>query len=694
MAPLLRHLHRFRWTLILAVVCTCLQVFFELQLPGYMSDLVNTGIQSYGIEEAAPERLTAEDARLLESGMLPAERRLLRESYEEGADGILERRPLTPEALAALDGAIVVSEWTILDMIAALPGGRDVGWAASSETIPDLSDVNLRVIRSSATLLADQPDAAAAAARRSAEAIPPRLAAQTGAAFAAAFHEAAGQDPQVFQRSYMLKTGGGMALCAGIAACFSFLTSLMAAQTGAGLARNLRRAVFVRVQDFTRADFDHFTKASLLARTTTDITLVQSSTVAFIRIILFAFCMGLGGIILAALSSAALAWILTGAVAAISAVVWCILRITRPRYRIVQNMIDRLNLITREDVEGAATIRVFGGEEQEEKRFDKANDLLSTTQLGINRVLIFLSPAFGLVLNLTSLAIVWLGADAVARSAIEVGTIIADIQYAGVVLSAFVLIAGMFVIVPRTAVAAERIRAVLSRKQPETASAAAPEDAEPGSLTAENLVFRYPGAPSPALNGVSFIADPGQITAIVGQTGSGKTTLLDLLVRAHEPEGGTVRLGGRDLRTLDQDALDAALSYLPQEREPLGTVPAPDFAEPGWVPAAGEVRRRDLKAPVLRRLVLGQAASAYLLDEPFAGLRETDHPALWQQLRRAAGQGPVIMAVSHVRWASRADQILVLEHGKITARGTHRELLAASDLYRRLTQAEGEGDAT
>lgn len=687
MLQLFRYLHTFRWTLLLAIVCICLQVFLELQLPGLMSSLVNTGIQNRGIENAAPEVIPAADARLVETFMTPEEVELLTESYQAQPGGIWERRELPAEQLDALNRAFTVSEWTVLLLMADLPGGAEIGSAARSERIPDLSEVNLAAIRGNADELADLPPAVADAARLRSEAIPERLAAQTGAAFAASFYEAAGWDPEVVQRNYMFGTGALMALCAGLAGGFSLLVSFAAAQTGSGLARNLRRAVYTTVQGFTRADFDHYTKASLLTRTTADITLVQSTVISGIRILVFAVCMGVGGVVLAAASSAALAWILAGAVAAAGCVMLCIFRITRPRYRIVQNMIDRLNLIAREDVAGAATIRVFGGEQHEEERFDQANDLLATTQLGINRVLIFLSPAFGLILNGASLAIVMLGAEAVQHSLIEVGSIIADVQYVGVVLTAFALVAGMFVVVPRADVSAERIRAVLERQHPgETGALEAP--APP--LAVEAVSFSYPGSPVPAVKDVSFEAPTGSITAVLGLTGSGKTTLLDLLVRAHDPDAGAVRLNGKDIRTLAREALDGAISYLPQDRDPLpaGT-PADDYLEPGWIPGPAQPGYR-LTVPALRRLVLSGPAALFVLDDPFAGMLERDLAALWQELRAASERGAVLLAASHVRHVRSADRILMLEGGRITASGTHSELLSASDLYRRLAQAEGE----
>lgn len=692
MSQLLSYLHKFWWTLLAAILCICSQVFFELQLPGFMSALVSTGIQCRGIEHAAPAALTEADAELVTSFMTPPELTLFDQSYA-AEDGTFHLTEVSEDTLAQLDRAFTVSEWTVLRLMAALPAGREIGGAAASQTMPDLSDVNLNTIRQSAGQLRRLPTVSVAAARHRAAAIPEQLALQTGAAFAAAFDEAAGADPAAIQRTYMLRTGGRMALCAGVAALFSILVNLTAARTGAGLARNLRRAIFVRVQSFSRADFDHFTNASLLARTTSDVTLVQSAAIAAIRIVVFAFCMGSGGIVLAAFSSPVLAWILAAAVAAVSAVILSIFRITRPRYRIVQDMIDRLNLVAQEDVEGASTIRVFGGEKHEEERFDQANDRLATTQLGINRVLIFLSPAFGLAANLVSLAIVGLGADAVQRSALEIGNIVADIQYAGIVLTAFTLVAGMFVIVPRAAVSAERIGAVLGWTPDFRETETAGREAGPrADVVAERAGYAYPRSPRRVLKDISFTARSGQVTALVGLTGSGKTALLDLLSGARSPDSGSIQVGGLDLGHLPRSELDRLIAYLPQDRRLL--IPrqtGKSFIGAGLdAGAAQAVRIKDLSAEALRNDLLCRRALVYLLDEPFQGVRGADYTALWQQVRAAARQGAVVLATAHVSHARLADHIVLLSGGAMAAQGTHSELMRTSELYRRLAEAEGE----
>lgn len=693
MLKLLRYLHKTTWVLLLAVACICVQVFFELQMPGYMSELVTTGIQLRGMTHAAPEQITRPDAELVASYMTRSEQDLFAESYVPGPGDILELRDVTGPVLEQLDRAFTVSEWTILRLMAELPGAGDDG-RAGMEVMPNLSDVNLAAIQEDAAALRSLPSSAVAEARRHALAVSASLAAQTGAAFASAFCSAAGRDAAEIQRSFMLQTGGSMALCAAAAAGASLLVSLAAAKTGAGLARNLRRAVFMKVQSFRRTDFDRFTNASLLARTTNDISLVQSSVISYIRIILFAFCMGLGGVLLAAFSSPVLACILAAAVGAVSLIIWVIFRMTRPRYRIVQNMIDRLNLIAREGVEGAPTIRIFGGEKWEEQRFDKANDKLATTQLGINRVLIFLSPAFGLIINCVSLAIVWLGADAVQRSVLEVGSIVADIQYAGIVLSAGVLIAGMFVTIPRTAVSADRILAVLTL-DPDAADAdkTVPRNLLP-ELEAKHVRLTRPRTGRPVLEDVSLRAGAGEVTAVVGLTGCGKTTLLDVLAGAHDPDDGLLFLGGQDLRDLPRAARDDLIAYLPQERQMLVPgLPEDGCLDPDWNPQhTPAFRHKTLNAAELRRRLLASKALLYLLDEPFLGVRPSDRPSLWAELRAAAARGAVLIAASRVSDVQKADRILVLQNGRIETAGTHDDLMRSSELYRELAQAEGEVD--
>lgn len=656
----------------LSVVLVCGQAACELQLPTYMSELVNTGIQQRGLTDAVPERITDEALSLLLPYLSEKQQERIASAYIETQPGIYALRDdLTDAERVFLSRAFSVGEWTLIYLIRDLPGAPDTGAASRGRTVADPAQIRLDEVQEAASDRGGFTETEIETARFFARRVPRKLATLTGTAFAFEFNEDAGSDGLAAEKSFMLRMGGRMALIAVAAAICALGVSAASARASAGLEKNLRTAVFQKIHRMSPQDAARFTQASLLSRTTSDITLVRSSLEASIRIMCFAFAMGIGGIFMGLAIDPPLDWIVAAAVAAAFAVILGIFHITRPGYRTVQNMIDRLNLVTEESVAGAPVIRAYGAQTHEEERYDAANDLLASTQLKINRVLSFLSPSFTIIVNMASLAVVWLGAFQVRDLSVEVGTIIAFMQYVSIVVASFVMIAGMFVIIPRVSVAAERILEVLR-----TPERRADEEirnmqrADEDGLRAQNVRFRYEGAKRDALQGVSLTARPGEITGVIGKTGSGKSTLFSVLAGALEPQEGAVRAGGSDLRGLTVEELRGIFRVWPQEY---------GAAESG------------LKFREKMDGAKGAGGCVYLFDDslPAHGAGETGERR--KLLRRLSKRGAVLLASHSVRQIKDADRIYVMEDGRITAAGTHSQLLEKSAVYRELADAE-EGD--
>jgi len=523
---------------------------------------------------------------------------------------------------------------------------------------------------------------------------------------------------------YIFTVGFRMVLVALLGGMASIIVGFASARVAAGTTRDIRRAVFRTVEDFSNTEFDSFSTASLITRTTNDISQIQHLVLMLLRMVFFAPVMGIGSIIMAVQKSPSMSWILALAVIVVIGLIAIVFSIALPKFKMVQKLIDRLNLVSREHLSGLMVIRAFGTQEFERGRFKKTNDDLTSVNLFVNRVMVVLMPTMMLVMNFVSILIVWVGAHRIASSSMQVGDMMAYLQYAIGVIFSFLMLSMMFIIIPRAAVSAERIAEVLSTRS----SIRDPEHAEHidpalrGLVEFRDVSFRYSGAEDDVLHSISFTARPGETTAIIGATGSGKSTLVNLIPRFYDVSGGSLLVGGVDVRKLSQDELRHEIGYIPQKGVLMsGTIASnlrygkPDADEAELSEAAriaqadGFIKEKEggYESPIAeggsnvsggqkQRLAIARALvrrpPVYIFDDSFSSLDFKTDSSLRQALKASAAGSTVIIVAQRINTILNADRIVVLDDGKVAGCGTHRELLASCALYREIASSQMTGE--
>ncbi|HKL85890.1 MAG TPA: ABC transporter ATP-binding protein [Treponemataceae bacterium] len=508
---------------------------------------------------------------------------------------------------------------------------------------------------------------------------------------------------------------------AGIAA---ILVGLAASRVAAGATRDIRRALFSHIENFSIEEFDSFSASSLITRTTNDITQLQNLILMSLRMVLFAPVMGIGSIIMAIRTSVSMSWILALAVLLIIVIIMLVFSIAMPRFRVIQKLVDRLNLVSREHLDGLMVIRAFGTEDFEKERFSKANSDLTSVNLFVNRVMVLLSPLMMLIMNGVSLLIIWIGAKEIAASSMQVGQMMAYLQYAMQVIMSFLMLSMMFIMLPRAAISADRVAEVLST-EPKIVNPNNPESinsALRGVVEFRDVCFRYPGAEEKALSSISFTAKPGETVAFIGATGSGKSTLINLIPRFYDVCSGQVLVSGKDVRLLAQEELRKEIGYVPQKGTlfagtvksniQYGKVEATEAAiveaasiaqadsfildmegkyessitEGGTNVSGGQRQRLAIARAIVRK------PSVYIFDDSFSALDFKTDSELRKKLRMHTGMSTVLIVAQRVSTIMNADKIIVLDSGKIAGMGTHRELLQTCTLYREIASSQLSGE--
>jgi ATP-binding cassette subfamily B protein len=488
----------------------------------------------------------------------------------------------------------------------------------------------------------------------------------------------------------------------------------LSARIAAGLARDLRRNIFQRVESFSSTEFNKFSTASLITRSTNDITQIQTVVVMMMRMVIYAPIIGVGGIIRALAKSASMWWIIALAVIVLLCLITTIFSIALPRFKIVQNLIDRLNLVTRENLSGMMVIRSFNMQGFEEKRFDKANVDLTSVSLFINRIMVVMMPVMMLIMNGVSVLIIWVGAHQVANSQIQVGDMIAFMQYALQIVFAFLMLSIMFIILPRASVSADRIADVLETA-PQIKDLENPQQfSSPfrGTIEFRNVNFRYPGAEEDVLHDISFTAKPGQTTAFIGTTGSGKSTIVNLIPRFYEVTDGAICVDGIDIREVRQHDLREKIGYVPQKgtlfsgtiasnlryadenasdedlklaadisqsTEFISTKPEgmqTEIAQGGMNVSGGQKQRLSIARALVKN------APIYIFDDSFSALDFKTDAALRKALKEHTGSSTLLIVTQRIATVKNAEQIIVLDEGKIAGKGNHEELMETCEVYR------------
>ena len=730
MGKLAKYLKPFLFGLALTIILLFGQAMSELNLPNYMSGIVNVGIQQNGIEHAAPKAISAEGIKLMTTFMTEAEKQLVHENYElvsgtdKDADGIAYnsvypgagadlyvKKEVDGFAKDDLDWAFGTATWTLMNI--AQDMASEAGQADADGATLETMDIDITALYQAQPMLDLLPEATIAAARAKALLNDESLLKQSGIMLVKAFYGELGVDISRMQTAYILRIGLIMLAIALLGGLATVLVSLLSSRIAAGVARNLRKDVFAKIEGFSISEFDQFGAASLITRCTNDITQIQMLLMIGIRMICYAPIMGIGGVIMAVNNSASMSWIIAVACIVLVGFIMVLMSVAMPKFKIMQKLVDRLNLVSRESLSGMMVIRAFATQEHEKKRFAAANEELTKTNLFVNRVMVFMMPVMMLIMNGVSLIVIWVGAGQIANSAMQVGDMMAFMQYAMQVITAFLMISMIFIFVPRAAVSAGRIAEVLEIEN----SVVDPENPKgfqadkKGLVEFQNVYFRYQGAEEDALRDITFTAKPGQTTAIIGSTGSGKSAIARLILRFYDVSQGQILVDGTDVREVVQKDLRAKIGFALQKGALLtGTIASnirygQKEASDGEVERAAEVAQAmefiaenpdrfaaeiaqggaNVSGGQKQRLSIARAlakkAEIYIFDDSFSALDFRTDAALRRGLKKQIKDSTVMIITQRVGTIMNADKIIVLDEGEIVGSGTHRELLSKCPQY-------------
>lgn len=707
---IIKNLAQHKLVVLLIVVLLCVQAACDLALPNYTSDIVDTGIQQQGVQDVAAEQLTGRTHDLVAMMLPEPEEQMFADAYAQNEDGTYSLTESGKRDRAALDDAM------------ALP----MTVTCYADQIPELDLDQVKAAYDQGMIGKADIQAMLDRARESMGDMADTLIAQQGLAAARAEYEQLGYDLDAMQMDYLVATGAKMLGLAALGMVIAVIVGFLASRTAAKVGRSLRERLFNQVVNFSAAEIQSFSAASLITRGTNDVQLVQMVTVMLLRMVLYAPILAIGGIIMIARTDLSMGWIIIAAVAAIAVIMGVLMKVAMPKFKIMQKLIDRVNLVSRELLTGLPVIRAFGREQHEEVRFDDANTRLMKTQLFTNRVMTFMMPLMMLIMNLVSVGIIWFGGHAIDAGNLQTGDLIAFITYSMVIIMGFLMIGMLSIMLPRADVAAQRIDEVLECKpsiaDPELGNA---KDALlganglPGARIAfENVSFRYSDGAECVLEDVSFTCEPGKTTAIIGSTGSGKSTVLKLAERFHDVTSGRITVDGVDVRDVSQHALRAQLGYVPQAAFLFsGTIASNvgygvDDADEDRIRAAADVaqagefiveRPEGLATPISQggtnvsggqrqRLAIARAlatdARAYLFDDSFSALDYKTDAALRHELSSRLGGKTVVIVAQRISTVLNADQIVVLDDGRVVGAGTHEQLMESCQAYREIAMSQ------
>lgn len=716
------------WKSLLAIIAVLfIQAYCDLSLPAYTSDIVNVGIQQGGIEDQVPEALRADEMEKLLLFVPEEDQGTVLDAYETDSS------TYDTEAYVLRESAAEDEEQmdTLSDILAGpmmLTAGFESGSdmtkqieAQLKENIPaQMATDDMTVFDILKMMPAEQRDALIEEMEKQMDDLPDTILEQAAVSYVGTAYEALGMDMDEIQIHYLLVTGGKMVALAFLGMAASVLVGFLASRVGAATGRDLRGNVFRKVVGFSNNEFDHFSTASLITRSTNDIQQIQLIVVMLLRIVLYAPILAIGGIIQVFQTNVSMSWIIGLAVVLIGLVILVLFLVAMPKFRILQTLVDKVNLVMREILTGLPVIRAFSTQKHEEERFDDANRMLTKTNLFVNRAMTFMMPVMMLIMNGVSVLIMWNGAHGIDEGQMQVGDMMAFIQYTMQIIMGFLMLCMLSIMLPRAAVAADRVEEVLSSRtvihdpeQPKEFS-----DTKRGLLVFDHVSFKYPGADENVLHDITFTAKPGETTAIIGSTGSGKSTLVNLIPRFYDVSEGSITLDGVDIREVTQHELREKLGYVPQKGLLFsGDIASnimfgnPDGSESEMIEAA-EIAQAvefidakpdgyhshiaqggsNVSGGQKQRLSIARAIAkrpeVFIFDDSFSALDFKTDVTLRKALKKRTKDSTVLIVAQRISTILNAEQIIVLDDGKVAGIGTHQELLKSCEVYQQIAASQ------
>ena len=713
-----------------AIICILVvQAYCDLSLPTYTSDIVNVGIQQGGIDEALPDTISKKDLNHLLL-LVPSNRqKIVKNAYTESVEKydyngtVMELKASVKEDKKKVGRLSEILGKPML-MAAGFDSGSEMTQKIEEQMRTQMSGIpnvdKMDIYDMLEFMGAEGRNALIGQMDQQMDSMQDSIIAQAAAGYIKDAYTHIGIDTDQIETTYILHTGAKMLALAFLGMAASILVGLLASRVGAGVGRRLRENVFRKVVGFSNAEFDKCSTASLITRSTNDIQQIQLLLVMILRMVLYAPIMAIGGIWKVFHTNVDMSWIIGLAVAVIIVIVGFLFLVVMPKFKLIQNQVDKLNLVSREILTGLSVIRAFGTQKYEEERFDDANKALTKTNLFVNRAMTFMMPLMMFVMNSIAVLIVWVGGHSINDGAMQVGDMMAFIQYTMQIIMAFLMICMISVMLPRAAVSAGRVDEVLTSEtmihDPKNPSHI-PEEGK-GKIVFDHVSFRYPGAEEDVLHDISFTAEPGKTTAFIGSTGCGKSTLVNLIPRFYDVTDGKITIDGKDIRNVSQHELREKLGYVPQKAVLFsGDIASnilygnPDGSEAEMTEAATiaqatefiEQKKKKYKSTISQggsnvsggqkqRLSIARAIAKhpdiYIFDDSFSALDYKTDATLRAKLKEKTSESTVMIVAQRISTILHADQIIVLDDGQIVGKGTHKELLKSCEAYYQIASSQ------
>jgi len=743
-------------SVIIILTLLVVQAMCDLALPSYTSDIIDVGIQNSGVEHVVPEKITEEEMQTAQFIMTDDEADVWKNLYKE-KDGYYELKDLSEDKLNQADEELTVPlimnyQMSTMEVDAfkksiAAQMGMDAAQLAdmSVEQIGQMMHMELEsfmqekedddgntktvecvdvrsvfsALLQSGAMTKDQIFSMRDDMEDTIDAMGSSLVKSMGVAYAVSADKAAGVDIDQVQKDYLWMSGlkmVGMALLMGVV---TVLVGFFASRVGAGVGRDLRDKVFKRVVRFSNAEMDRFSTASLITRSTNDIQQIQMVSTMLLRIVAYAPILGIGGVLKVIKTGAGMGWVIALAIIVILGYVMVLVSASMPKFKLMQKLVDNINLVSREILTGLSVIRAFGREKKEEERFDDANRSLTKTTLFTNRIMTFMMPGMMLIMNVLTISIVWVGAHRIDSGDMQVGAMTAFITYAMMIVMSFLMLTMLSIMLPRAAVAAERIdEVIVTESSIHDADQTEAVTERNGVIRFDHVNFRYPGAEEDVLHDIDFIAEPGKTTAIIGSTGCGKSALVNLIPRLYDVTGGKITLDGKDIRNIKMSDLREEIGFVPQKGVLFsGTIASnlrfgkeeatdEEIAKAAKIAQATEfIETKDdrydsaiaqggsnVSGGQKQRLAIARAIAKdpkiFVFDDSFSALDLKTDAALRKALGENVKDSTVIIVAQRISTILHAEQILVLDDGEVVGKGTHEELLKTCEVYQQIAKSQ------